>query len=333
MLILDDVNGASAQCRSAVVAIGNFDGVHRGHRQLMQVAAGIAEEKATPWGVVTFEPHPRELFRPDQPVFRLTPRALKCRLFEGLGADFTAVLAFDKQLASLEPEQFVTNVLVDGLGVTHVVTGYDFHFGQGRKGSPQTMIELGARHGFSVTVVEQVTDDNGIAPFASSSIRAALRHGRIAEAGHQLGYWWTVIGEVVKGDQRGRTIGYPTANIVLPAGCEPAEGIYALRVRKESEPCGKIWHAAGYIGKRPTFSTDRSFLEAFLFDFDGDLYGQSLIVEFIDFIRPDHHFDTVEELTAQMDEDCRQAARLLAEAESQADVMSFLDRAAGAGGQ
>lgn len=331
MLIFDQPASIVDCCKSGVVAIGNFDGVHRGHRELLQVASDVARQNGRPWGAVTFEPHPREVFRPDEPVFRLTPRELKCRLFDSLGADFTALLKFDRELASREPEQFVLSVLVGGLSVSHVVTGYDFHFGQGRKGSPQTMIELGRLHGFSVSVVEQVTDDDGIAPFSSSGIRAALRHGRVAEAAKQLGYWWVVIGDVVKGDQRGRTIGFPTANIILDAGCEPAEGIYALRVRDGSSPHSEVWHAAGYIGKRPTFATDQSFLEIHLFDFEGDLYGRSLIVEFVDYLRPDRKFGSVEELTAQMARDCERAAHRLTRAEIDSATMSFLDRASGAG--
>ena len=299
----------------------------------MKIAADRAASVGKPWGVITFEPHPREVFRPGEPVFRLTSATLKCRFFAALGAGHATVLTFNHDLAALEPEQFVEDILVNRLAVSHVVTGYDFHFGRGRKGSPQTMRELASDNGFSVTVVEQVTDDDGIAPFSSSSIRAALRHGRVTDAAHQLGYWWTLIGEVVKGDQRGRTIGFPTANIVLESGCEPAEGIYALRVRDAGTQHARVWHGAGYVGKRPTFATDRLFLEIYLFEFDGDLYGKSLAVEFIDYIRPDKKFETVEQLTTQMKLDCQEIAHRLEAAQTNAQSMSFLDRAAGADGQ
>ncbi len=307
MKLIFDNQEIPDDCTAGVVAIGNFDGVHRGHQQLLNVAKTRANELGCPWGLVTFEPHPRQVFRPEEPVFRLTPMALKARLAAGLGAKFTSIIKFDRDLAAMEPEDFVGVYLQERLKLQHVVTGYDFHFGRGRKGSPGTMREIGARSGFGVTVVEQVTDDDGLAPFSSSTIRSALRHGRVGDAAHQLGYYWTVTGAVVKGDQRGRTIGFPTANIVLDSGCEPADGIYAVRVHRRDE----VLFGAAYIGRRPTFDTDRRFLEVFLLDFDGDLYGQTLDVEFIDRIRGDRKFPSVDELTAQMNQDCVAAARIL----------------------
>ena len=300
MLVLRDNAEAPGEARGGVVAIGNFDGMHRGHQQLLAVAKAEAAATSAPWGLVTFEPHPRALFRPEEPLFRLTPPEMKCRLAGALGADFTAILTFNKTLAGLEPGEFVDRVLVGQFGVSHVVTGYDFHFGRGRKGNPSTMTEFGRDRGFGVTIVDQVTDDDGMAPFSSSSIRSALRHGRVADAAHQLGYWWTVTGPVVEGDRRGREIGFPTANFLLPAGCEPAEGIYAVRVRRH----GHGLAGAGYIGKRPTFDTDRTFLEVYLLDFDEDIYGETLDVEFIDYIRGDARFDNAESLIQQMTADC-----------------------------
>ncbi len=311
MLIIDDNTAVPEQIRGAVVAVGNFDGMHRGHQQLLAAAGKQAAAGGAPWGLVTFEPHPRALFRPDEPVFRLTPPQLKCRLAAGLGADFVNVLTFDKALAALEPEEFVASKLQERLGVSHVVTGYDFHFGRGRKGNPSTMRSLGERDGFGVTIVDQVTDDDGVAPFSSSSIRAALRHGRVADAAHQLGYWWSIIGQVVEGDRRGHTIGFPTANIVLDAGCEPSDGIYAMRVRDTTVANATLWHGAGYIGRRPTFETKRLYLEVYLLDFDSDLYGKTLSVEFIEFIRGDQKFDTTAQLVRQMTVDCEQIAKRL----------------------
>ncbi|MGI9463600.1 MAG: bifunctional riboflavin kinase/FAD synthetase [Aestuariivirgaceae bacterium] len=319
MLILDDNSPVPSSCRGAVVAIGNFDGMHRGHQELLTTARDEAARRGSPWGLVTFEPHPRALFRPEEPMFRLTPPPMKCRLAAGMGAGFTSILTFDRALAGLEPEEFVAQKLIEQLGVAHVVTGYDFHFGKGRKGNPTTMTELGAVDGFAVTVVEQVTDDDGIAPFSSSSIRSALRHGRIADAAHQLGYWWSINGTVVEGDRRGRTIGFPTANFMLESGCEPCQGIYAVRVRD-----GDVLRpGAGYIGKRPTFDTDRTFLEVYLFDFDGDLYGRELSVEFIDYLRGDQKFESVEQLTIQMTEDCRVIAAKLAEMAKADPMLEF----------
>jgi riboflavin kinase / FMN adenylyltransferase len=307
--------------RGSVVAIGNFDGLHRGHQMLLAAARAEADARRTKWGLVTFEPHPRTFFRPSEPIFPLTPLPLKARLAAALGADFVVALAFNGRLAAMTADDFVSQVLKKDLGITHVVMGYDFHFGHGRKGSPQTMQRLGNELGFGTMVVDQVTDDSGIAPFSSSSIRDALRHGHVREAALELGYWWMIEGEVVKGDQRGRAIGFPTVNIVLDQGAEPAQGIYAVRVRDLAEKPGVMWHGAGYFGKRPTFDSDRLFAEAFLFDFEGDVYGRRLAVSFIHFIRPDRRFDSVDDLVTQMNADCIEARRRL-DAVSRADPVA-----------
>jgi riboflavin kinase/FMN adenylyltransferase len=301
-----------AECQGGVVAIGNFDGVHRGHQKLLEIARDEAARLGRPWGVVTFEPHPRTYFKPDEPVFRLTPGELKARLIDRLGASFVVVLPFDRPLADLDPEAFVAHHLIGRLAAAHVVMGYDFHFGKGRKGSPTTMAELGRSAGFGVTIVEQVTDDGDQhSPFSSSSIRQALRHGHVAAAARELGYHWTVLGEVVRGDQRGRTIGFPTLNIVLDEGSEPFRGIYAVRVRDASLKGAIIWPGAGYFGDRPTFGSERTFLEVYLIGFDGDLYGRQMLVEFIDLIRPDRRFDSIADLVSQMRQDCDAALAIL----------------------
>jgi len=306
--------------RGAVVAIGNFDGVHRGHQQLLQAAREEAERRGTGWGMMTLEPHPRDLFRPDEPVFRLTPLPMKTRLLGGLGGGFVSVLPFSREMAVLEAEEFVRLYLVERMAVAHVITGYDFHFGHGRKGNPQLMRELGGKYSFGVTVIEQVTDDDGVAPFSSSSIRAHLRHGHVRRAAHELGYWWMVEGEVVRGDRRGREIGFPTANIRLPKGCEPREGIYAMRVRlADGSSAGDLppmphpsgWRGAGYIGTRPTFDTHERFLEVYLPDFEGDLYGRRLLVDFVSFVRPDEKFCSVDELVTRMNADVAEIVRRL----------------------
>ena len=319
--ILVNGDSAPAHLRGGVVAIGNFDGVHRGHQALLAVARDEAERRGVPWGVVTFEPHPRTVFRPDEPVFRLTPAAMKARLLLALGARFVSQLTFDKDLAGLEAQDFVQLKLIAALGVCHVVTGFDFHFGKGRKGNPETMRALGAAHGFGVTIVDQVTDDDGVAPFSSSATRAGLRRGHVANAASQLGYWWTVAGEVVRGDRRGRTIGFPTANIVLDAGCEPHNGIYAVRVRLDGED--RVRAGAGYIGRRPTFDTDRVFLEVFIFDFDADIYGAGMAVEFIKCIRHDRKFRSVAELVSQMKIDCANIRTVLDETARHDPVKEF----------
>jgi riboflavin kinase/FMN adenylyltransferase len=312
------------QYRGAVAAIGNFDGVHRGHQALLARAAEEAARRGTPWGVVSFEPHPRSFFKPDEPVFRLTPEPLKARLMAALGASFMVVLPFDRALAELSPEDFVTRHLVERLGVAHAVTGYDFHFGQGRKGNPAVMAELGQRLGFGVTIVEQVTDeDDRRSPFSSSSIRQALRHGHVQAAARELGYHWSVLGEVVRGDQRGRTIGFPTINIVLEKGADPFRGIYAVRVRDVGSSDAVIWPGAGYFGDRPTFDTGRTFLEVHLIGFDGDLYGRQMLVEFIDLIRPDKRFSSVDELVTQMKADCAATLIRLEAAKAENEVTRF----------
>lgn len=309
MQVLAPNNPVAASCRGAVVAIGNFDGVHLGHQALIAIARKKAEKAGKPLGVLTFEPHPRSLFRPDEPVFRLSPREMKSRLLAGLEVDCLDVATFDRDLAGLEAQDFVERVLVDRLGVSHVVTGYDFHFGRGRKGSPDTMRRLGEKFGFGVTIVDQVTDDEGVAPYSSSAIRTALRRGHVRKAAEQLGHWWSVHSVVVAGDRRGHTIGYPTANIALEPGCEPHEGIYAVRVRLEGDDT--LYHGAGYIGYRPTFETDRLFLEVYIFDFDRSVYGDQITVQFNHFIRPDQKFDTLDDLLAQMKLDCSEARRVL----------------------
>lgn len=308
MKLITGLGPAPVECRGAVIAIGNFDGVHRGHQKLLETARAEAGRLGRPWGVVSFEPHPRTFFKPSEPVFRLTPQPLKARLVAALGAGFMVILPFDQALSELEAADFVRHHLVERLAIAHVVTGYDFHFGKGRKGSPATMEDLGAGLGFGVTIVEQVTDEGDPhSPFSSSSIRQALRHGHVREAANELGYNWTVLGEVVRGDQRGRTIGFPTVNIVLEDGSDPFRGIYAVRVRDAALKGAITWPGAGYFGDRPTFDTDRTFLEAYLIGFDGDLYGRELFVELVDVIRPDKRFDSIAGLIEQMRSDCETA--------------------------
>ncbi len=300
--------------RGGVVAIGNFDGLHRGHQELLNIARKQATDSNKPWGILTFEPHPRSFFRPTEPVFRLTPHPLKMRLASAFGAEFAASIDFNEALAGLEADEFILEHLVKRLGVSHVVTGYDFHFGKGRKGGPENLREMGLKHGFKVTVVDQVTDDgDGHAPFSSSSIRTSLRRGHMRAAANELGYQWIVMGEVVPGDQRGRTIGFPTANIVLDPGAEPFRGIYAVTARDSAAPSTTpCWQGAAYFGDRPTFDTKRTFLEVYLLDQDIDLYGKILTVNFVDLIRPDKTFKGVDDLVTQMHADCAEVRKVLA---------------------
>lgn len=311
--------------RGGVVAIGNFDGVHRGHQALLAQARDIAKRDGRPWGVVTFEPHPRSFFRPQQPVFRLTPPALKYRLLKALGADFISMVNFDKELAQLSPDEFVHQELTQRLGAAHVVAGFDFHFGEGRRGHADTLRQLG----LDVTSVAEVTDERvGHLAFSSSNVRASLRQGQMRQAAQELGYDWMICGTVVPGDQRGRSIGFPTANIVVEPGVEPARGIYATLVR-ESGKAEPLWMGAGYFGDRPTFNTNRTFFEVYLLDQDIDLYGRELTVQFVDLIRPDQSFTSVDALVSQMKMDC-EAARKILTAQKVADFPLAKRQAAGA---
>jgi riboflavin kinase / FMN adenylyltransferase len=238
----------------------------------------------------------------------LTPPALKLRILKALGADFVSVVNFDDNLAGLSPEAFVAQELTQKLGASNVVAGFDFHFGKGRKGNVDTLRELG----LNVTRVAEVTEVGaGDLPYSSSSIRNALRQGQISRASEALGYDWTIMGTVVPGDQRGRTIGFPTANIIVETGVEPERGIYATQVREVGHP-HPIWMGAGYFGDRPTFKTNRTFLEVYILDETLDLYGRQLLVSFVELIRPDQSFMSVEALITQMKDDCEKARAILA---------------------
>lgn len=305
-----------------VLAIGNFDGLHRGHQSVIATAADLARERRVPAGLLTFDPHPRMFFAPHNPVFRITSADLHARLLHVLGAEFTAVLEFNHELASLSPERFVENILIDKLRAVHVVTGADFRFGKARAGDVDMLRKLGAGHGLSVTAVSQVGDPGGDLPhFSSTSVRQALLHGNPRAAADILGYWWTMLGEVVKGDQIGHMLGYPTVNIPLDEASAPRLGIYAVRVRSGDDKGKESWKGAGYVGRRPTFDKEEVRMEVFLFDFDGDLYGRRLMIEFIEFIRSDEKFEGAEALKRQMDIDCADARAILDRLDGDADPM------------
>lgn len=297
-----------SSARGAVLAIGNFDGVHRGHQALIAATVHEARGLAAPGGALVFEPHPREFFQPDKPHFRLMPLARKLELLEAFGLDIAVVLRFDKQLAGLSAETFIGDVLVEALAVRHVVIGYDFRFGKGRTGDPEMLRRLGAERGFGVTVVAQVAEGGEV--FSSSAIRAELAQGDVKGAAEMLGHWWRIRGKVVSGAKRGTSMGFPTANIALAPAVALAHGIYAVWVHVDGER-----HAgAAYLGTRPTFDDGSAVLEVFLLDFDDDLYGREIDIEFIDHLRGDRRFDNVESLRAQMQKDCDQARAILAKA-------------------
>ncbi|MGH6734959.1 MAG: bifunctional riboflavin kinase/FAD synthetase [Methyloceanibacter sp.] len=292
--------------KGAVLAIGNFDGVHRGHQAVLSAAKRIADSEGRRSGAVIFEPHPREFFAPDQPFFRLTPLPVKLELLEALGLDQTFVLTFDSVLSSLPADTFATDVVGGSFGASHVVVGYDFTYGKGRGGNVEQLARIGRTVGFGLDVVAPVTLEGGVT-FSSSTIRDHLRKGEVRAAAEQLGYWWRARGEVGKGAGRGKGLGFPTLNFKLAPGQDVCHGIYAMRVHHR----GQRHHAAGYVGPRPTFGESEPVLEAFLLDFTGDLYGEEVEVEFIDFLRPDHAFDSADALAAQMAADCESARRVL----------------------
>jgi riboflavin kinase/FMN adenylyltransferase len=308
MQVLHDTDDVPASARGAALAIGNFDGVHRGHQALLKVACDAAARLRRAAGVVLFEPHPRELFQPERPHFRLTPLPLKLELLERFGLDLAVVLRFDAALAALSADAFIDRMLVARLAAAHVVVGYDFRFGKGRGGDPETLSRAGAAHGFGVTVVAQVAEAGEV--FSSGAIRAELAQGDVQGAAQMLGWWWRVSGRVTGGAKRGTGLGFPTANIALAPGTALAHGIYAVRVHLD----GSRHDAAAYLGTRPTFDDGAPVLEVFLLDFDGDLYGRDIAVEFIDFIRQDLRFHGAEALKAQMAQDCDAARKILAAA-------------------
>lgn len=306
MQVLHGIDSVPPSARRAALAIGNFDGVHRGHQALIAISREQAARSGGPAGVVLFEPHPREFFQPDRPHFRLTPLPLKLELLESFGVDLAVVLRFDAALAALSAEDFIARILVDKLAAAHVVVGYDFRFGKGRGGDPETLKRAGAASGFGVTIVPQLAEGGEV--FSSGAIRAELGQGDVKGAAQMLGWWWRVVGEVRGGAKRGTGMGYPTANIGMTPGTALAHGIYAVRVHFNGE------HHAGaaYLGTRPTFDDGAPLLEVFLLDFDGNLYGREIEVEFVDFVRGDRKFRSVDELVAQMDRDIAQIRSILA---------------------
>jgi riboflavin kinase/FMN adenylyltransferase len=309
MIVLDGISDVPPAAQGGAYAIGNFDGVHRGHQALLRAAKKRATALGGPAGVILFEPHPREFFQPDKPHFRLTPLPRKLELLEQHGLDVAVVLAFDAALAGLSPDAFIARILVGALAVRHVVIGYDFRFGKARAGDPETMRRAGAALGFGVTVVAQVGEEGEV--FSSNAIRAELAQGDVAGAARMLGSWWRLSGEVIGGFKRGTGLGFPTANIALAPGTALAHGIYAVRVHAE----GKVYPGAAYLGTRPTFDDGVPMLEVFLIGFDGDLYGRHITVEFVDFVREDRKFASIEALKEQIAKDCARAQALLDAAE------------------
>jgi riboflavin kinase/FMN adenylyltransferase len=298
-------NAPDASLRGAVVAIGNFDGVHRGHRAVIAVAHNRAKALGKKAVAMTFEPHPRDFFNPKERVFRLTDESAKLRLLAATGLDGAIVLTFDAALARLTAEEFVARILVEQFAVSGAVIGFNFHFGLKRAGSPDFLIAEGKKFGFTVDVVPPF-EDNG-RPVSSGPIRAALAAGRVEEAAEFLGYPWFVSGKVIHGDKRGRELGFPTANVTLDAACGLRHGIYAVRVGLG----GRHYDGVASFGRRPMFDSGAVLLEVFLFDFTGDLYGRDIDVAFIAWLRAEEKFASVDDLIRQMQDDARRAREAL----------------------
>ncbi|MCX8570705.1 bifunctional riboflavin kinase/FAD synthetase [Aminobacter sp. MET-1] len=309
-----------ARLRGGVVAIGNFDGIHRGHQAVLERALEEARRRGVPALVLTFEPHPRKVFRPNVPLFVLTPPHVKARLIEALGFDGVIERPFTRAFSSQSAEDFVTAILQDQLGISHVVTGFDFHFGKNRQGGPAFLMESGERHGFGVTLVDAFRDE-GAEIVSSSRIRELLTQGEAAEAAGLLGYRYTVEAEVVGGAQLGRTLGFPTANMQLSPETTLKEGIYAVRFRRAD---GTLHDGVASFGRRPTVGDNLApLLETFVFDFSGDLYGEIASVSFFGYLRGEIKFDGLDPLVAQMKLDEAEARALL----SAVRPLSELDRA------
>jgi riboflavin kinase/FMN adenylyltransferase len=312
MRIFRHYNDVTADSKGAVVAIGNFDGVHRGHQALIARARAHAAARNAPMGVLAFEPHPQEFFRPSPESFRLTPFRAKARLIAEQGADVMYALAFDAQMASKSAQEFVLDVLVDGLGVSCVVVGADFQFGKGRSGDAAVLCYLGEMEEFGVEIFEPVLED-GVEKISSTHIREALKAGKPDVAAKLLGHYWSVESRVEHGDARGRTIGFPTANMRITDTLKPAYGVYAVRatIYEDDKPVSRHDGVANF-GIRPMWETKEPLLETWLFDFNGDLYGKHMAVEFVHYIRGEAKLDGLEALKAQIAKDAEVAKKALA---------------------
>lgn len=299
-----------ASLAGGVVAIGNFDGVHRGHAALLESTRELAGRQRVPAVVLTFEPHPRWVLKPDRPLFRLTPLPAKARVLGALGLDGLAVAHFDRAFAEKSAADFVAEVLVGRLRPRGLVVGYDFHFGKNRQGTPGVLTDAGKRLGFEVSVFGEVANAAG-EPLSSSAIRSHLADGAVEAANRLLGYRWFVQGPVIPGDRRGRELGFPTANIDPGPDCRLRHGIYAVRLLRAD---GTLLDGVASFGRRPTFGAGRPLLEVFLFDFSGDLYGEEVAVNFVAWIRPELAFASVGDLVTAMNGDSAVARTALRDA-------------------
>jgi len=319
MAIFRHSSDLPASARGAAVAIGNFDGVHRGHQAVIGQIKRIAGDLGAPTAVLTFEPHPRRYFRPDDPPFQLTSFRLKARLLESLGVDHVFFLTFNAALSHQSAAAFVKEILVADLGAAHVAVGDNFHFGHKRQGNVEFLRTAGQDLGFGVSVLEQVLSPAGEA-YSSTAIRDYLKAGDPNRAASLLGRYWEIEGRVQEGAKLGRALGFPTANISLGDSLEPAYGIYAVSAGIDQGD-DTVWRpGVANLGVRPTIEDGHKepLLEVYLFDFDGDLYGQHMRVALVDYLRPEWKFDDLTALKVQMLEDERRARVILADERWQA---------------
>jgi len=311
MQIIRDYQFVDPHDRGASAAIGNFDGVHLGHQAVIDIARKKAVELDAPLGVLTFEPHPRQYFAPDAPAFRLMSAETRANRLQKLGVEKLYELSFNDTLSQLTAEEFARDVIRDGLGLKHVVIGADFHFGKGRSGNAEILAEFGKEMGFGVTIANlvKVTDGQEI---SSTAIRNALSEGRPADAAKMLGHWHRIDGEVIRGDQRGRLLGFPTANMSITGLHPPKFGVYVVKIDVLTGPFAGSYNGAASMGTRPMFGENLPNLETYIFDFKGDIYGAHVSVALIEYLRPEAKFDSVDALIAQMNADCDQAHEILA---------------------
>lgn len=307
MRVIRDWRGLSARDRGAAVALGNFDGVHRGHQKVIAQAAEAARRLGAPLGVISFEPHPRRIFQPNEPAFRLMRPAQQARALEALGVDLFYILPFDEEMKNLTDREFAREVLHEGLGVRHVAVGFDISFGKGRTGSPATMSAYGEEFGFSVSVAAAVADKEG-EKYSSTGVRDALRDGRPEVAAAILGRPFAIEGPVQRGRQLGRELGFPTANVQVDDYVQPKFGVYATRTRL---PDGREVPGVANIGVNPTVGEVAPVLEVWLFDFDEDIYDQTIETDLITFLRPELKFEGLDAMVEQVMRDAAQARKIL----------------------
>lgn len=308
MHIFRDHTFIDPKFRGASIAVGNFDGVHRGHQKVIDIARAAVPD--APLGILTFEPHPRQYFAPKSEAFRLMNATARAHRLEKLGVERLYELNFNAHLSNLSPRAFAQEILSEGVGARHVTVGKDFQFGKGRAGTTTDLIAFGQEFGFGVTIAELVAD--GSEEVSSSAIREALTAGKPEVATRMLGHFHRIEGQVIRGDQRGRELGYPTANMSITGLHPPKFGVYVVQVDILTGPYAGTYNGAASMGVRPMFGENLPNLESYLFDFKGDIYGEDISVALVQYLRPEEKFDSLDALITQMDADCIKARQILA---------------------